>query len=404
MARADRSQLKSWTRARPRSHQGGPQLGVAQDALEGPRDVLRAVRVHEDGRVAHDLGQRRDARGDDRGAAGHGLERRQAEALVEGGEREDRGQTVERGQRVVGDEAEEPHVLAHARRLHAAPQRAVAVDLVADDQELHVLVPAALLEQAEGRDQPLEVLVRLDVPRVEHEAPADLVPLAHALHLFLAGVLEDGFVDGVGHDLEPVGVGLGIEAQDVPARGLGHGEDQLAAVHRVPHHEPGVALGHAVRQVLREEQVDAVVDGDHRGLGAHERQHVVRRVVEVGAELAQLARDGEVLAHAVARGPLHHGHEVLRQVAERALVRFVAEEEVGGLAVEEGEVADDVADVGADPVVPPLPRVDRDLHQEAREPRATGGGAASRMKVRLRRYRVEPQAQAGGSLQVLIPP
>ena len=82
-------------------------------------DVLDAVGVDEHGGVAHHLGQGRDARGDDRRAAGHGLERGQAEALVEGGEGEDRGQAVEGGQGAVGHEAEEAHVLAHAGRLDA---------------------------------------------------------------------------------------------------------------------------------------------------------------------------------------------------------------------------------------------------------------------------------------------
>src|SRR5437773_254155 len=79
--------------------------------------------------------------------------------------------------------AEEADVVAHAHRLHPPPQRSVLVDLVADDQELEVLVPGPLLEGAEGADQAVEVLVGLDVPRVEDEPPPDLVALLDALHL-----------------------------------------------------------------------------------------------------------------------------------------------------------------------------------------------------------------------------
>jgi hypothetical protein len=219
----------------------------------------------------------------------------------------------------------------------------------------------SLLEQREGGHQPLEVLVGLDVPRVEHESPADLVALLHPLRLLLARVLHESLVDGVGDDLQSLGVGLGIEAQMSAREASETGEDQLGAAHRVFHHEPRVLPGEP-SEVLGEEQVDAVVDGHHRRRGAQHRQHVVRRVVEVGPQLAQLARDRQMLAHAVAGRPLHHGHEVLRQVAERALVGFVAEEEVGGLAIEQRQVAGEVADVRPDPVVPPLPRVDRDLH------------------------------------------
>ena len=74
----------------------------------------------------------------------------------------------------------------------------------------------------------------------------------------------------------------------------------------------------------------------------------------------QLARDGDVLAEAVAVRVVHHRHEVLGEVAQRGLVARLAEEVVGRLAVESRESAHHVADVGADAEVPPLPGVDRD--------------------------------------------
>ncbi len=220
----------------------------------------------------------------------------------------------------------------------------------------------ALLEQAEGRDQPLEVLVGLDVPRVEDEAAADLVALAHALHLFLARVLQDGLVDRVGDDLDAVGVGRRVEGQDVAAGRLGHGEHEVAAADRAAHHLPRVARGEPVRQVLGEQQVDAVVDGDHGALPAEQGQHVVRRVQEVGAQAVDLERDREVLLHAVARRAVDDGDEVLGEVPERRLVGAVTEEEVRRLPVDLREMADQVPHVGPDAVIPPFAGVDRDLH------------------------------------------
>ena len=104
------------------------------------------------------------------------------------------------------------------------------------------------------------------------------------------------------------------------------------------------------------------MDRHHRRHRAQERPDVVGRVEEVRPEAAQLERDREVLAQAVAGRAVHHRDEVLREVAQRRLVGRVAEEEVRGLVVEPREVADDVADVRPDPVVVPLACVDRDLH------------------------------------------
>ena len=43
----------------------------------------------------------------------------------------------------------------------------------------------ALAHQVKRLDQPAEILVRLDVPGVEHELVVELVPLPHAHHVFL---------------------------------------------------------------------------------------------------------------------------------------------------------------------------------------------------------------------------
>ena len=223
-------------------------------------------------------------------------------------------------------------------------------------------LPSCAAHPGEGADQALEVLVRLHVAGEEHEAAAHLVALAHALHLLRAGVLQQLRVDRVRDDVHLLRVGRGVEAEDVGARGLGHGEDEGAAADGVAHHEARVAEGHAVRQVLREEQVDAVVDRHHRRHRAQQRPDVVGRVEEVRPEAAQLERDREVLAQAVAGRGVHDRDEVLREVAQRRLVGRVAEEEVRGLVVELREVADEVADVRPDPVVVPLAHVDRDLH------------------------------------------
>ncbi len=126
-----------------------PQLDVVEHARDPVRDRLLAVGVDEQRPVADDLRQRGDARGDDRRAAGHRLERGQAEALVERGEGEDRGHAVERGERAVRDEAEEAHVRPQPGLLDGPAQRAVAADVVADQHQAQVL--ATGLRRARAR-------------------------------------------------------------------------------------------------------------------------------------------------------------------------------------------------------------------------------------------------------------
>ncbi|MCK7529301.1 MAG: hypothetical protein MZV64_73005 [Ignavibacteriales bacterium] len=80
--RTEASQEKSRARARPRADSVRAQVGVAEHPLDAFGDRRRAVGVDQHGGVADHLRQRRRVRRDHRRAAGHRLERRQAEALV----------------------------------------------------------------------------------------------------------------------------------------------------------------------------------------------------------------------------------------------------------------------------------------------------------------------------------
>ena len=72
--------------------------------------------------------------------AGHGLERRQSEAFVERGEDEGGGGFEEIAQRVEGHEAEEAHGVLDAALDHGAAHGGMPRDLVADDDEVQILV------------------------------------------------------------------------------------------------------------------------------------------------------------------------------------------------------------------------------------------------------------------------
>ena len=93
-------------------------LALGERAADGGAEVA-VVGVH--GRVAADLAQRRLVGGDDRRAAGHRLEHRQAEALVARREHERRGAAVEVGELVLSSRSR-----AGRRRPRAARARARA--------------------------------------------------------------------------------------------------------------------------------------------------------------------------------------------------------------------------------------------------------------------------------------
>ncbi len=64
------------------------------------------------------------------------------------------------------------------------------------------MIEAALPHQVERLDQPLEVLVRLDVAGVQHELVVQLIALAHAHDVLLARLDAEALVVGVVDDVD----------------------------------------------------------------------------------------------------------------------------------------------------------------------------------------------------------
>src|SRR4051812_39066336 len=173
------------------------QLRIHQDAAHGLRNFGGIERIDEQRGVTHDFGQRRNIGGNDRRAAGHRFERRKSKSFVERRKDEHARESVENGERLVRDEAEKPHVLVQLVAVHRAAQRRVLRDLVADDEQLDVAEIRVLPQRVERFDQALEILVRLDVARVEHVWGVQLVALAHPLDLLGGRRLAETIVNGV---------------------------------------------------------------------------------------------------------------------------------------------------------------------------------------------------------------
>ena len=261
------------------------------------------------------------------------------------------------------DEPEEPHVLVQLVPVHRTPQPLVLRDLVADDDQLQRLERRLLPQLVERVDQPLEVLVRLDVADVERERVLQLVARPHPLELLLVGRHGQPLVDRVVDDRHLVGRHV-EPAQDVELRRFRHREDPVGAVRGRPQLRLRVGVGEPVRQVLREHQVDAVVDRHDRPAVNQRRQDVVRRVEQVDVLAPQRHRDAELLARSSRAAPARRrARKFPAGDGDLLAVLRPAEQHVLRVLVDPAQLADQVPDVGADPEVVVLPDVDGDTHQ-----------------------------------------
>jgi hypothetical protein len=210
-------------------------------------------------------------------------------------------------------------------------------------------------------DQTLEVLVRLDVPDVERERVLQLVAGADPFHVLVGGFERQPFVDGVVDDRDLVGRHA-EPAEDIELRRLGHRQHAVRSVGRGPQLQLGVGVGQAPGQILREHQVDAVVDRHHGPAVNRRREHVVRRMEEVDVLPQQCHRDADLLADRIRDGRLDDRTEVRTRDLDPPVVLRPAQQHVLRGPVDAPQVVDQVPDVGADAKVVVLPDVDGDAH------------------------------------------
>ena len=125
----------------------------------GPRLGIAGIEQH--GGIGRDLGQRAGVGGENRRAAGHRLEQRQAEALAEGRDHYRVGAGVERRQDVVVDAAEAGDERLGAVAGDGVVQRGGAPAGRAGEHEA-LREPAAAPEPGAGVDQQRQILARLE--------------------------------------------------------------------------------------------------------------------------------------------------------------------------------------------------------------------------------------------------
>ena len=151
----------------------------------------------------------------------------------------------------------------------------------------------------ERLDQPLEVLVRLDVADVEHERRrAAGSARGRARRPRPAAATPEALVDGVVDDRRSCSAGMRQKRRMSRFEASDTVRTRRARRVAAPHERAGVDDGQPVRQVLREHQVDAVVDGHDRPAAARaaaarsagvEQRHAARAAAPAGSRSARAA-------------------------------------------------------------------------------------------------------------------
>ena len=109
-----------------------------QHAMQRAHDLENIFRIHQHGRIAHHLGQRRNIRRHHRSSVRHGLQRRQPKALIQRREDKDLRLVIENPQHFDRDESQKAHIVLHSAAHHGAPQIRIAGKVVPDDDQLQV--------------------------------------------------------------------------------------------------------------------------------------------------------------------------------------------------------------------------------------------------------------------------
>jgi len=111
--------------------------------------------------------------------------------------------------------------------------------------------------------------------------------------------------------------------------------------------------------------MDTVVNGHDRRAADGRGQDVVRRVVDVWTLAVEHQGHVNLFAKRIVGRGLAHNPEIRSELRGHAQIRLAAQQDVLGVPIDAGELTQEIADVGPDPEVVELPRVDRDSHREA---------------------------------------
>ena len=228
--------------------------------------------------AAGDFRQRRHVPRDHRRPAGHGLDHRQAETLVERRKHEHLRQAVQRRQVLERHVAGEADRVLDLQTLDAILDVAAQPAVRAGAHELMRQI-AGLAALREALDQLRQVLPRLDRADVEDEPVGKVVPPPDPLPFGrIVNRAERGRRRFV-HDVHALGR-QAVQANDVALGALRDGDDRVRPARRDVDQRP--VQEHTPRRMVAREQRQAhVVDRHHRRHRRSQRNHPVREVDDV---------------------------------------------------------------------------------------------------------------------------
>ena len=264
--------------------------------------------AHQQARLpvgAHDFGQRAAGRGHDGDAAGHRLDGRQREALVERGHDRHLGLAVEAGQLVVADAADAVHGVGQSEAGDGLVDPATFVG-TADDGQLDVALGAQLGHRLEQRHQALH---RDVAARRDHDAPrhrGDVVEGA-----------EHRVVDPDRHHRHPLRRHAHLRG-DVPARVLrhrDHGRERTRHPYLHAEESEPAARGEALPRVRRVRKGQLAVDRDGVVQRRQQRPAVLDHAQHAVAQALVVVHDVELVA---ALRPAAGGPAANRPAARRS--------------------------------------------------------------------------------------
>ena len=260
------------------------------------------------------------------------------------------------------------------------------------------LVEARLPHQVERVEQPLEVLVRLDVADVEHEVALELVALGDAPHVVVGRLGREALVDGVVDDGDLLGRHV-EELEDVALRRLRHRQDAIGAPGGRPHLRAGVRE-RAACWAGTAETAGGCSRGSSRPSGtapAAAARSAARgdmwRACAAASTESRTARGSSTAA----RRRCRRGSS--RRARQRPRGRSAADQDVLGLAVDPRELPQDVPDVGADAEVVELAGIDGDAHVTCGNDTCRSRCLQSSGISRTVRYHASRPAQRGRCLR-----
>src|SRR5579884_2015110 len=169
---------------------------------------------------------------------GHSLQWRKAKPLVQRREDKHLGRIVENAEYLDRNKAEKSHVVLHTAANHGTAQVGVAREIVADDDQLQVVVERLFFQLCfQGReclDDPHHILMRTDSAGIQDEGVVDLVPLSDELVIGGTGMTATKtIINGVVHHFDFLSRNA-EQLLDIFLREVGNREDPVGAAKDSP--------------------------------------------------------------------------------------------------------------------------------------------------------------------------